>query len=130
MSKLLPNLQAVAAATALITTGNANTGAFFDAQTYKGPLTFVQTVGMVTSGLGAANVRNANVSYSSDNATWTVAGNFPNVINAANASNIGNPSLLTFDVRLGRYWLQNAQFEGTNVNVPYISAVIGQKERV
>lgn len=129
MSKLLPNLQAVTTSTRLISAGNANTGGYFDAQTFKGPLTFVLAVGAITSGLGASNIKNAKVSYSADNVTFTTAGNFTNVLNAANASNVAT-QMLSFDVRQGRYWLANAEFEGTNINVPVTVDVIGQKERV
>jgi hypothetical protein len=126
---LLPNIQGVATVTRLISAGNANTGAYFDAQGYKGPITFVKAVGHVTSGLGAAHVNVSNVSYSADNVTFTSAANFGAVVNAANASNVGT-EVKSFDVRLGRYWLTNVEVSGTNANVPYIVDVIGQKERV
>jgi hypothetical protein len=125
----LPNIQGAATITRLISAGNANTGAYFDALAYKGPLTFVRAVGRITSGLGAANLAVANVSYSADNTTFTLAANFDAVINAANASNVGT-QVKSFDVRLGRYWLCNIEVEGTNANVPVTIDVIGQKERV
>jgi hypothetical protein len=129
MSKLLPNIQAAATGTRLISAGNANTGAYFDAQGYKGPLTFVRAVGQITSGLGAAHLNVANVQVSSDNTTWSNAGSFTAVVNAANASNVGT-QFRTFDVRQGRYWLTNIEVSGTNANVPVVIDVIGQKERV
>jgi hypothetical protein len=129
MSKLLPNIEAVTTVTRLISAGNANTGAYFDAQTYKGPLTFALAVGTITSALGAANLAKANVAYSTDNSTFTLAANYSAVINAANASNVGT-QVKSFDGRLGRYWRANIEVEGTNTNVPVTLDVIGQKERV
>ena len=126
---LLPNIQAAATTTQLIAAGNANTGAYFDAQTYKGPLTFILNVGAITSGLGAAHVNVANVAYSDDNTTFTLAANFTAVVNAANASNAG-VQVKSFDVRSGRYWRTNIEVSGTNANVPLTLSVIGQKERV
>lgn len=126
---ILPNLQAETTLTRLISAGNANAGAFFDAQGYKGALTFVLATGTITSGLGAANVKNANVAYSADNTTFTLAANFTDVINAANASNVGTQTK-SFDVRLGRYWRTNIEVEGTNANLPVTVDVRGQKERV
>lgn len=126
---LLPNLQDAATVTRLISAGNANTGAYFDAQTYKGPITFVRAVGQITSGLGAAHLNVANVAYSSDNVSFTLAANFSSVTNAANASNVGT-EVKSFDVRLGRYWRANIEVSGTNANVPVTIDVIGQKERV
>jgi hypothetical protein len=126
---LLPNIEAVATTTALITAGNANTGAYFDAQGYKGPLTFTRAVGQITSGLGAAHLNVANVAYSSDNTTFTLAANFSGVVNAANASNVGIEQK-SFDVRNGRYWRANIEVSGTNANVPVVISVTGQKERV
>jgi hypothetical protein len=107
---LLPNIQGAATVTRLISAGNANTGAYFDAKDYKGPITFVLGVGHVTSGLGAAHLNVANVAYSSDNSTFT--------------------QVKSFDVRNGRYWRANIEVSGTNTNVPVIVDVIGQKERV
>lgn len=129
MSKLLHNIQAIATSTRLISAGNANTGAFFDAQTYKGPLTFVLAVGHITSGLGAASVNVANVSYSTDNVTFTSGANFTAVVNAANVSNVGT-QIKSLDVRNGRYWRCNIEVSGTNTNVPLTLDVIGQQERV
>lgn len=129
MSKLLHNVEAIATSTRLISAGNANTGAYFDAQTYKGPLTFVLAVGQITSGLGAAHLNVANVAYSADNVTFTLAANFTAVVNAANASNVGT-QIKSFDVRSGRYWRANIEVSGTNTNVPVTLDVIGQKERV
>jgi hypothetical protein len=126
---LLPNLQAESTRTRLISAGNANTGAYFDAQGYKGPLTFVLAVGAITSGLGAAHVNVANVAYSTDNVTFTLAANFTSVVNAANASNVGT-QVKSFDVRLGRYWRSNIEVSGTNTNVPLTVDVVGQLERV
>jgi hypothetical protein len=126
---LLPNLEAAATTTALISAGNANAGAYFDAQAYKGPLTFVLAVGAITSGLGAAHVNVANVAYSTDNTTFTLAANFTPVVNAANSSNVG-VQVKSFDSRLGRYWRTNIEVSGTNTNVPLTIAAIGQKERV
>jgi hypothetical protein len=126
---LLPNIQGAATVTRLISAGNANTGAYFDAKDYKGPITFVLGVGHVTSGLGAAHLNVANVAYSSDNSTFTTAANFTAVVNAANASNVGT-QVKSFDVRNGRYWRANIEVSGTNTNVPVIVDVIGQKERV
>lgn len=126
---LLPNIQGAATVTQLIQAGNANTGAYFDAQAYKGPLTFVRAVGQITTGLGAAHLNVANVAYSSDNTNFTLAANFSSVTNAANASNVGT-EVKSFDVRLGRYWRANIEVSGTNTNVPVIISVIGQKERV
>lgn len=125
----LPNIEAAATVTRLISAGNANTGAYFDAQAYKGPLTFVRAVGHVTTGLGAAHLNVANVAYSSDNTTFTLAANFSAVVNAANASNVGT-EFKSFDVRLGRYWRANVEVSGTNANIPLVIDVIGQKERV
>ena len=125
----LPNIEAAATVTRLISAGNANTGAYFDAQAYKGPLTFVRAVGHVTSGLGAAHLNVANVAYSADNTTFTLAANFSAVVNAANASNVGT-EVKSFDVRLGRYWRANVEVSGTNTNIPLVIDVIGQKERV
>ncbi len=125
----LPNIEAAATVTRLISAGNANTGAYFDAQAYKGPLTFVRAVGHVTTGLGAAHLNVANVAYSADNTTFTLAANFSAVVNAANASNVGT-EVKSFDVRLGRYWRANVEVSGTNANIPLIVDVIGQKERV
>lgn len=129
MSKLLHNIEAAATVTRLISAGNANTGAYFDAQTYKGPLTFTLAVGQITSGLGAAHLNVANVAYSSDNVTFTTAANYTAVVNAANASNVGT-QVKSFDVRAGRYWRANIEVSGTNANVPVTLDVIGQKERV
>lgn len=125
----LPNIEAAATVTRLISAGNANTGAYFDAQAYKGPLTFVRAVGHVTSGLGAAHLNVANVAYSADNTTFTLAANFSAVVNAANASNVGT-EVKSFDVRLGRYWRANVEVSGTNTNIPLVIDVIGQKERI
>lgn len=126
---ILPNIQAAATVTRLISGGNANTGAFFDAQTYKGQLTFVRTVGQITTALGAAHLNVANVSYSNDNSNWTLGASFTSVVNAANASNVGT-EVRSFDARLGRYWRTNIEVSGTNTNVPVAIDVIGQKERV
>lgn len=126
---LLPNLEATATTTRLISAGNANTGAYFDAQGYKGPITFRLQVGQITTGLGAAHLNVANIRSSSDNATWGSATNFTAVVNAANASNVGTQSK-SLDVREGRYWLCNIEVSGTNANVPVTLDVIGQKERV
>lgn len=126
---LLPNLQAESTLTRLISAGNANTGAYFDAQGYKGPLTFLRTVSQITSGLGAAHLNVANVAYSSDNSNFTLAANFNSVVNAANASNVGT-QLKSFDVRLGRYWRANIEVSGTNANIPLAIDVVGQLERV
>ena len=125
----LPNIEAAATVTRLISAGNANTGAYFDAQAYKGPLTFVRAVGHVTTGLGAAHLNVANVAYSADNTTFTLAANFSAVVNAANASNVGT-EVKSFDVRLGRYWRANVEVSGTNTNIPLVIDVIGQKERI
>lgn len=126
---LLPNIQGAATVTRLISAGNANAGAFFDAQGYKGPLTFVRAVGAITSGLGAAHLNVANVAVSDDNTTFTLAANFTPVVNAANASNAGT-EVKSFDVRQGRYWRTNIEVSGTNANVPVTIDVIGQKERI
>lgn len=126
---ILPNLQAEATTTDLIKAGNANTGAYFDAQGYKGALTFTRFVGTITSGLGAAHLNVANVAYSSDNTSFTLAANFDPVVNAANASNTGTQQK-SFDVRLGRYWRANIEVSGTNANVPLGISVTGQKERI
>jgi hypothetical protein len=126
---LLPNLESAATVTRLISAGNANTGAYFDAASYKGPLTFVKAVGHVTSALGAAHLNVANVAYSTDNTTFTLGANFAAVVNAANASNVGT-EVKSFDSRLGRYWRANIEVSGTNTNVPVTIDVFGQKERV
>ncbi len=126
---LLPNIQGAATVTRLISAGNANTGAYFDAQGYKGPITFALAVGHVTSGLGAAHLNVANVAYSADNVSFTLASNFSSVVNVANASNVGT-QVKSFDVRDGRYWRANIEVSGTNVNVPVTLDVIGLKERV
>lgn len=126
---LLPNLQSEATVTRLISAGNANTGAYFDSQGYKGPLTFSLAVGQITSGLGAAHVNVANVAYSDDNVTFTLAANFSAVVNAANASNVGT-QVKSFSSRLGRYWRSNIEVSGTNANLPLTIDVIAQKERV
>lgn len=126
---LLPNLQAAATVTRLISAGNANAGAYFDAADYKGAITFVRTVGHITTALGAAHLNVANVQVSSDNTTFTNAGSFTAVVNAANASNVGT-QFRTFDIRQGRYWLCNVEVSGTNANVPLAIDVIAQKERV
>lgn len=125
----LPNIEGSATVTRLISAGNANAGAYFDAKDYRGPLTFVKAVGHITSGLGAAHVNVANVAYSTDNTTFTLAANFSAVVNAANASNVGT-EVKSFDVRSGRYWRCNIEVSGTNANVPITIDVIGQKERV
>lgn len=125
----LPNIEAAATVTRLISAGNANTGAYFDAQAYKGPLTFVRAVGQITTALGAAHLNVANVAYSADNTTFTLAANFSAVVNAANASNVGT-EVKSFDVRLGRYWRANIEVSGTNTNIPLTVDVIAQKERV
>ena len=129
MSKLLHNVEAIATSTRLISGGNANTGAFFDAQVYKGPLSFVLAVGQITSGLGAAHLNVANIAYSADNVTFTSAANYTAVVNAANVSNVGT-QIKSLDVRNGRYWRCNIEVSGTNTNVPLTLDVIGQKERV
>jgi hypothetical protein len=126
---ILPNLQSEATVTDLIKAGNANTGAYFDAQGYKGALTFNLAVGQITSGLGAAHLNVANVAYSADNVTFTTAANFTAIVNAANASNVGTQQK-SFDVRAGRYWRANIEVSGTNANLPLVLSVIGQKERV
>ncbi len=126
---LLPNIQGAATVTRLISAGNANTGAYFDAAPYKGQITFALAVGAITSGLGAAHVNVANVAYSDDNTTFTLGANFAAVVNAANASNVGT-QLKSFDVRSGRYWRANVEVSGTNANVPLTLDVICQKERV
>jgi hypothetical protein len=126
---LLPNLQAETTVTRLISAGNANTGAYFDAQAYKGPITFSLAVGQITTALGAAHLNVANVAYSTDNVTFTLGANFAAVVNAANASNVGT-QVKSFDVRNGRYWRANIEVSGTNANVPVTLDVIGQKERV
>lgn len=126
---LLPNLEAATTVTRLISAGNANTGAYFDAQLYRGPVTFALAVGHITSGLGAAHLNVANVAYSTDNVTFTLGANFAAVVNAANASNVGT-QVKSFDTRLGRYWRANIEVSGTNTNVPVTLDVIGQKERV
>lgn len=129
MSQLAIDTQNAITPTRLISAGNANTGAYFDAQAYKGPLTFILAVGQITSGLGAAHLNVANVAYSTDNTTFTLAANFTAVVNAANASNVGT-QVKTFDSRLGRYWRANIEVSGTNTNVPVTVDVHGQKERV
>ncbi len=126
---LLPNIQAAATVTRLISAGNANTGAYFDAAGYKGPVTFVMAVGTVTSGLGAAHINVANVASSSDNTTFTLEANFAAVVNVANSSNVGT-QVLSFDARRNRYWRSNIEVSGTNTNVPVTIDVIAQKERV
>jgi hypothetical protein len=125
----LDNIQGAATVTRLISAGNANTGAYFDAQAYKGPLTFMLAVGQITTALGAAHLNVANVAYSADNTTFTLAANFSPVVNAANASNVGT-QVKSFDVREGRYWRANIEVSGTNTNVPVTLDVVGQKERV
>ena len=129
MSQLITDMANDTSVTRLISAGIANTGAYFDAAAYKGPLTFVLAVGAVTSGLGAAHVNVANVQYSADNTTFTTAANFTAVVNAANASNVGTQRK-SFDVRLGRYWRANIEVSGTNVNVPVTLDVVGQLERI
>lgn len=124
-----PNIQDSATTTALISAGNANTGAYFDAAAYKGPLTFTRAVSATTSGLGASHVNVTNVSYSSDNSNWTLGANFDPIVNTANASNVG-VAHKSFDVRLGRYWRTNVEVSGTNTNVGLSVFVTGQKERV
>lgn len=126
---LLPNLQAETTTTDLIKAGNANTGAYFDAAAYKGPLTFTRTVGTITSGLGAAHLNVANVRHSADNSTWTAGADLGAIVNAANASNVGT-SQKTLDSRTNRYWLVNIEVSGTNANLPLVVSVTGQKERV
>jgi hypothetical protein len=124
-----PDLANTATVTRLISAGNANAGAYFDAQAYKGSLAFVLSVGHITSGLGAAHLNVANVAYSTDNTTFTLAANFAAVVNAANASNVGT-QVKSFDVRNGRYWRCNIEVSGTNTNVPVTVDVIASKERV
>jgi hypothetical protein len=133
---LLPNLQAAATTTVLLSAGNANSnGAVIDLQPYKGPVTFGVAVGQITSGLGAANLAVANIETSSTNDAndayaVITGGNFSAVTNAANASNVGI-QLKTFDVRdLERYARVRVEVEGTNTNIPLTTFVIGQKERV
>jgi hypothetical protein len=126
----LPNIQAATTTTLLLARGNANAGStVFDAQAYKGPLTFVFACGQITSGLGAAHVNVANVMSSADNTTFAEAGAFTGVVNAANASN-ATFQTLSFDARQNRYWRANIEVSGTNANLPLTISVIGQLERV
>lgn len=130
---LLPNIQTECTITQLTTLGNANTnGATLDLQGYKGPVTFVLSVGQSTHGVG--NVDRANIqTYESDTAASfadVTGGNFTAVVNTANASNVSNQSK-TFDVRaLSRYVRVPLVISGTNANVPVVVLAIGQKERV
>src|SRR5687767_11530746 len=122
----ITDLANTATTTQLISAGNANTGAYFDAATYKGPLTFVLSVGRDTNALnGPAHLNVANVAYSTDNTTFTLAANFTAVVNTSNASNAG-VQVKSFDSRLGRYWRSNIEVSGTNVNIPVTVSVIGQ----
>jgi hypothetical protein len=132
----LPNIQDVATTTTLQTAGNANSnGTVIDLQGYKGPVTFVLGVGQTTSGLGAAHLNVANIETSNDNGSADAfavptGGAFSAVVNTANASNVGT-QVKSFDVRnLERYARVRTEVSGTNVNVPLVIAVIGQKERV
>lgn len=134
MSQLAIDLKNATTTTALLLAGNANSnGTVLDLLLYKGPVTFVLTVGQITSGLGAAHLNVANIQSSATNTdtafTDVTGGAFTAVVNAANASNCGIQSK-TFDVRaLSRYVRVPVQVSGTNANVPLSVAVIGQLER-
>ncbi len=128
---LLPNLAAAATITSLQgTCGNANSnGIVLDLQTYKGPVAFILAVQQSTVGVGSLN---AQIEGSADNVTFALVsgGQFTNVVNSANASNVG-AQVLSFDVRaLPRYVRGPFVISGTNANVPATLVAIGQKERV
>lgn len=130
---LLPNIQAAATVTQLTSLGNANTnGSSLDLQGYKGPITFILSVGQSTHGVG--NIDVANIQHCATDTANSYAdvsgGNFTAVINSANASNVSN-QVKTFDVRdLYRYVRVPLVISGTNANVPVTVLAIGQKERV
>lgn len=131
--QLLTNIAAAATILSMQTAGNANgNGTIIDLQTYKGAVTFVKSVGLITSGLGAAHLNAAYLKDSADNTTFTnvTGGNFAAVANAANASNVG-VEVKTFETRvLQRYVMMPIEVSGTNANVPVSCFAIAQKERV
>jgi len=129
----LPNISAACTITQLTTLGNANTnGSSLDLKDYKGPVTFVLTVGQSTHGVGNIDVANIQT-FTADTAgsyADVSGGNFTAVINSANASNVSVQSK-TFDVRgLSRWVRVPLVISGTNANVPVSVVAIGQKERV
>lgn len=130
---LLPNIQAEATITQLTTLGNANTnGSVLDLQGYKGPVTFVLSVGQSTHGVGNVDVANIQHSATNNAANFTdvTGGNFTAVVNSANGSNVSN-QVKSFDVRsLYQYVRCPLVISGTNANVPVVVLAIGQKERV
>jgi hypothetical protein len=129
----LPNITAACTITQLQTLGNANAnGTTLDLKDYKGPVTFVMSVGQSTVGVGTINAANIQT-YTADTAASFAdvsGGDFTAVVNTANASNIGVQSI-TFDVRaLSRYVRVPLTISGTNANIPVTIISIGQKERV
>jgi hypothetical protein len=130
---LLPHLGNSATFTQLITLGNANTnGASLDLQGYKGPVTFVLSVGQSTHGIGNVDVANIQTFTADTAASYAdvSGGNFTAVINSANASNVSLQTK-TFDVRALSRWVRcPLVISGTNANIPVSLTVIGQKERV
>lgn len=130
---LLPHLGNSATFTQLHTLGNANTnGASLDLQGYKGPVTFVLSVGQSTHGIGNVDVCNIQTFTADTAASYAdvTGGNFTAVINSANASNVSLQTK-TFDVRALSRWVRAPLvISGTNANIPVSLTVIGQKERV
>jgi hypothetical protein len=131
--QILTNIGAAATLLSMQSAGNANgNGTIIDLQTYKGAVTFVKSVGQITSGLGPAHLNAAYLKDSADNTTFTnvTGGNFAAVVNAANASNVGQ-EVKTFETRaLQRYVMFPIEVSGTNANVPLTCFAIAQKERV
>jgi hypothetical protein len=129
----LPNITAACTITQLCTLGNANSnGVSLDLQGYKGPVTFVLTVGQSSVGAGTLNVANIQTFTADTAASYAdvTGGNFTPVVDSSNASNVSVQSK-TFDVRnLSRWVRVPTQVSGTNCNIPLSIVAIGQKERV
>lgn len=133
MSQLISDLSNASNALSMQVAGNANTnGTIIDLMAYKGPVTFVLSVGQITSGLGAAHVNAAYLRDSADNTTFAnvSGGAFTAVVNAANVSNVG-VQRKTFDVRgLNRYVMCPVEVSGTNANVPLTVFAIAQRQTI
>lgn len=133
MSQLITDLANSVTITNLqVTGGNANAnGTSLDLLLYKGPVTFVLTVGQSTVGVGTLNVANIQT-FTADTAgsyADVTGGAFTAVVNTANASNVGVQTK-TFDVRALSRWVRvPTVISGTNANVPLSILVVGQKER-
>lgn len=129
----LPNITDSCTLTQIQLLGNANAnGTTLDLQGYKGPVTFVLSVGQSTIGVGTLNVANVQTFTADTAASFAdvTGGAFTAVVNSANASNCGVQTK-TFDVRaLSRYVRVPITVSGTNANIPLTIVAIGQKERV